>query len=68
MNFPVEIVAAVLGIALAAMMAERRAMWKRIGRIEKRLLVLIVMLNDRGFRIPDKDDTDIFLKSNRLDI
>lgn len=39
---------------------------KRVARVEKHVLILIVMLRDRGFRIPDQSDTDIFLKSNNL--
>jgi hypothetical protein len=36
----------------------------RINRIEKRIVVILVMLRDRGFRVPDKTDTEIFLKAN----
>lgn len=66
MKIPIEIIAAVIPVLLTGWWASQRAMWKRIVRIEKNVLVLIVMLRDRGFRIPDKSDTDLFVKANNL--
>jgi len=65
-NVPVEIIAALLSIAVAGALASQRAMWKRIVRTEKNVLILIIMLRDRGFQIPDQTDTEIFIKSNNL--
>ncbi|MGD0744144.1 MAG: hypothetical protein ABSA45_03220 [Verrucomicrobiota bacterium] len=36
----------------------------RINRLEKRVLTLIVMLRDRGFKIPSDEDTKRFLKAD----
>lgn len=43
-----------------------RAFAKRLSRVERSLLTVIVMLTDRGFRVPDRSDTDVFLRSNNL--
>jgi len=66
MNIPVEIIAALLSIALMGALASQRAMWKRIVRTEKNVLILIIMLRDRGFQIPDEADTKLFLKANNI--
>lgn len=39
---------------------------KVIPRLEKKIVMLLVMLRDRGYKIPDETDTEIFLKSNNL--
>jgi len=66
MNIPIEIISAFLAIALTATLAERRAMWKAIGRIEKQNIIIITMLHLNGFDVPEKGDTDRFLKANNL--
>jgi hypothetical protein len=35
----------------------------RINRIEKKMLMLIVMLRDRGFKMPRQTDTERYLKN-----
>ncbi|MGB7767437.1 MAG: hypothetical protein WBN22_01090 [Verrucomicrobiia bacterium] len=66
MNIPIEIVAAILPLALGAVWADQRAIRKRISRTEKNVLILIIMLRDHGLKIPDEDDTKLFLKANNL--
>jgi hypothetical protein len=38
----------------------------RISRLEKKVLTMIVMLRDRGFKIPSSYDTELFRKNNDL--
>jgi hypothetical protein len=66
MNIPIEIVATLLAIVVAGAISFGAFILKRIDRTEKRVLVLIVMLKDRGFKIPDQGDTDRLLKANNL--
>ncbi len=66
MNIPIEIIAAVLPLILSAFWTSQYRMWKRIVRTEKHVLILIIMLRDRGFEIPNETDTRTFLKANNL--
>ncbi len=64
MNIPVEIVAACLAVALTAWLRSQRAIWKHIRSNEKKTATIIIMLRDRGFKIPSEHETEHFLKSD----
>jgi biotin operon repressor len=64
MNIPVELIAACLAVALTAVLGSQRAIWKRIARLEKNVLTIIIMLRDRGMKIPSESDTERLLKSD----
>lgn len=66
MNIPIEIIAGVLVFLLGAVLNNQRSTRRRIDLLEKKILTVIVMLCDRGFRIPETD-TDL-LKKNGLTI
>lgn len=74
MEIPTDIVASFGAVALTAALSWLRSpnrkfeqLSKRMDRVEKKLLILMVMLADRGFRMPDQGDTDRFLRSNNLE-
>jgi hypothetical protein len=64
MNIPTELIAAFGAVALTAALGYVRSSAKRIARVEKNVLVLIIMLRDRGFQVPDERDTEQFAKSH----
>jgi len=68
MNFhiPAEVFEGVLIFILTAVWKSYRSMWRHIARVEKRILMIMVMLRDRGFVVPNDSDTEIFTKSNNL--
>lgn len=43
-----------------------RAWAKRLARLERSVAIVIFMLREHGLKVPDRSDTDIFLKSNNL--
>jgi hypothetical protein len=61
-NIPIELIATVLAILIGAVLNSQRFMRRRIERLEKSILTVIVMLRDRGFKIPE-GDTDRLLKA-----
>jgi len=64
MNIPIEVVAGVLAVLLGAVLKSQRETRKRLDRVEKRVLTIIIMLRDRGLKIPSETDTEHFLKSD----
>ena len=67
MKVPIEIVAVILAFVLSTLFAFIRSWGKRLARLERSVLTVIVMLRDRGFRLPDQGDTERFARSNNLD-
>ena len=74
MEIPTDVVASFGAVVLTAVLAWPRSATKkfdklseRMERQERKLLIVMVMLSDRGFKIPDQGDTDRFLRSNNLD-
>jgi hypothetical protein len=65
MNIPTEIIGDVLAVVLTAVIALQVWLFKRISKIERTLLTIVIMLEDRGFKIPDASDTDRLLKRVR---
>jgi hypothetical protein len=62
MNIPIELIAAIGAVLLGAILNNQRANRRRIERLEKSVLTIIVMLRDRGFKVPKSGDTDLFAK------
>ena len=64
MNIPIELIAAILAVLLGAVLQSQRSMRRRIEALEKSVLTLIIMLRDRGWKVPKlaEGDTDRFLK------
>lgn len=69
MNFhlPVEVFDTLLLFVLAMAWNGYRRMWRHVRRLEKFMLMVLVMLKDRGFRLPEQGDTDRFLRSNNIE-
>lgn len=63
MNVQIEILVALSPVVLTAMIAGFLSFSKRMNRIERTLLMIIVMLRDRGLAIPDVDDPERLIKS-----
>jgi hypothetical protein len=63
MNIPTDIIATVLGVLLTAVIGLQCWLFKRINKLERSVLTIVVMLADRGFKIPDASDTDRILRS-----
>ncbi|MGH8023183.1 MAG: hypothetical protein ACRED1_06360 [Limisphaerales bacterium] len=59
----IEILVALSPVVLTAMIAGFLSFSKRMNRIERTLLMIIVMLRDRGLAIPDVDDPERLIKS-----
>jgi len=55
MTIPIEIVAVILAFLLTALLGSQLSLRKRIDSLEKNVLVIIVMLRDRGLQIPTSD-------------
>lgn len=66
MTIPIDIVAAFGAVLLTALLSSYRSLHKRMAKVERNILTVVIMLRDRGFRIPDQTDTDQFLKSNKM--
>ena len=67
LQFPVEIVAGVLIFMLSIVWKSYRSMWQHIARIEKKLMLIMIMLGKQGHSVPTKSDTEIFLRTHNLD-
>lgn len=65
MTIPTEIVAEVMAVLLSAVIALQCWLFKRINKLERNVLTIVVMLADRGFRIPDPSDTDRILRGKQ---
>ncbi|HXC34270.1 MAG TPA: hypothetical protein VNV43_00230 [Candidatus Acidoferrales bacterium] len=65
MNIPTEIIGDVLAVILTAVIGLQVWLFKRINKIERTLLTIVIMLADRGFKIPDGGDTERLLKASR---
>ena len=63
---PNEIFEGTMVFVLSAIWKSYRSMWRHIARVEKRILMIMVMLRDRGFQVPNESDTEVFIKSNNL--
>lgn len=64
MNIPIELIAACLAIVLTAVLAYQREMRKRVEKLERSVRTLIIMLRDRGLKIPTETDTERLLKND----
>jgi hypothetical protein len=62
-NIPIELIAAVLAVLLAAVLKSQASLRRRTERLETRMLTIIIMLRDRGFKVPSASDTEQFLKT-----
>jgi hypothetical protein len=63
MNVPIEIIEVLLAGLLGAILKSQASTRRRIENLERKVLTVIIMLRDRGFKVPSEDDTDRFLKS-----
>ena len=66
MNIPIEIIAAVLPQSFRPSGPASIACGNGSSGTEKHVLILIIMLRDGGFEIPNETDTRTFLKANNL--
>lgn len=66
MTIPVDIVAAVLPVFLAAWIGWQVFLFKRIARVEQKVLTIVIMLRDRGFRMPGGTDTERLLRRDKF--
>jgi hypothetical protein len=66
MNVPIEIIAGVLAVLLTAVLQSQRSMRRKLESLERTVIVLIIMLRDRGMKIPDIPgfDTERLLKGS----
>lgn len=60
MNIPTDIIAEVLAVVLTAVIGLQCWLIKRIGKLERTVLTMVIMLRDRGFKV--EHDTDRLLK------
>lgn len=66
LHIPVELFDALLIFLLTILWKSYRAVWRHIIRLEKLMLMIMVMLRDRGFEVPDQGDTEVFKRANNL--
>lgn len=67
LHLPIEVFNVLMIFVLSMIWKGYHSMWKHIVRVEKRVLMIMVMLRDRGFQIPNDSDTEVFARSNNLD-
>lgn len=69
MNFhiPAEILDTALIFLLGMIWNGYRRIWRHIGRVEKRVLMIMIMLRDRGHEVPTERDTEVFKRANNLE-
>lgn len=67
LHLPVETFDTLLVVLLGMTWRGYRRIWRHIARLEKRVLMVMMMLRSRGFEVPAESDTDVFTKANNLD-
>ena len=74
MNIPTDIIATIIAVILTALLAQLRNLGKqidnakdRIEKAERKMLIIMIMLKERGLKIPNSSDTDHFLRTTDLE-